>query len=322
MEGSEQPEKDLGQKSEKGVNRRKFLKVAGVGGLAAAAVGINLVPFNPLDSKYAEYHNTPGFELEQEIENKFDIILAGERVGSFGEIIDGGGWSVNQLKVIEDTLSYLPKHFYEPSDWGPWKRKLTFSIKSHSSLALSSGFCSCGALNKTKQGGDVITFTPGAIHSSYMEDSFDDLTHELIHRVNPRVLLSDVKIIFGRNFAEVRAQLKKVAQERLVASGIDIDQFIIQAHKIDLFDPAYRKKMKDLDRGEGGRLLRYGTFAVDQNPDELLAVVGSSYAFGKDYFYKAWLEFFTEEEVDKLYEYNKTKIYRRKEYGPLPFDSK
>lgn len=213
-------------------------------------------------------------------------------------------WTLNRLKVLEQSLSLLPKHFYQPSEKGD---KFTLSLDIGQRADCICGFSREVLPHRINIGTD---------HFESVENLLPEIAHEFVHLVTPmegKDPRSDpskyaspwyqkIDNILGKKFVNVRPELAGMAK-----SKVDPERMAIAMYgggeRLNFYE-------KFLYGVEGFTMAAYEY----RLPHEFIAVLGEIYVEGKEYFYRMYGKFFPQDTVEKLYNFVKEYIFRSTEY--------
>jgi len=318
----------LGEQKSLKITRRYFLGLV-VGAFAFAAGG-ETNGFKII----GETEESQAEILKEKIQRKFGIKIATlrEYYEEQGKVYDEKEnsdipqkWDIDRLKMLEEFLPLLPKHFCKSSDNG---EKLWVVLSWRGSCC--GQFEEEGYQHQVSLGYDI--FKP--------EDpstSFEQLTHELTHSIQPKTSIPADRVNelleFDPQISEWSPWYDEI-EEILGGKFYKIRKGILD--EIRLKDEQYSQKAKTQKSPIPAGLLSeedqekylfclrlvyglgYGEFKLQITPIEFIAILAEKYVHGLDYFSRMYGELFDQEKVEALYSFTKDEVFHGREYKYLP----
>ena len=310
------------------ITRRQFL-IRGAATLAAIAAGTSLIRDPVIDVLKQN--------KKKEIEAKYGIAIRTEK-----EMIDDPAidirkdpfWeepehpiltaiSEESLDLLNKSLSFLPKHFYEPNNG----KKLTITFtndtsSSHRTLPSEDPILATQFSTSNRLHTEEITLGK-TFDTQKHKDAFLALTHELTHRitpgtdgkVTPSVWFEEVDTIFGMPFKDIESRIRpqiNTVMDPIKQKTQGALLNLPESEEFNLLNPQEQELAIFFTR------FYYGINNTNFGAGELIGIMGEQYIQGKDYFKKMYDKFLPPETTEKLYEFCKDKIYRNIEYIKLP----
>lgn len=304
------------------VDRRVFLQRMGLAAVGTAAFGPVIFFPDTIDKA-------------KRLEYKFGTIISGD-------------WDQERLDLLDQLLSYLPRHFYGQDGWWVWPRKAEFKIDRNMKPKdpYFQAACLCGFLGKEKV--DTVLMSPDVFPPEHVRTAFYTLVHELTHRIVPLNLDPELigtpkgRMRFNRLSQEdmLKASIWFRVLDDITKTGLDGENTLSVKHQQPLDQVAINTLLKmaekynvELDHISSSHnptapemlsgddrlnFELYKNFRIGlRHIEELVADLGAMYAFGRDFFYEMYGQFFSENQVNRLYKFAKFKIFENKEYGPF-----
>lgn len=283
------------------VTRRQGLKLAGEAGLAVVG-GTALLHTPHVHAELAQNASrvqerpltlqvqTEEDQMRRDIEQKYGVILSiysGDEYPPNPQFTKR--WERSYLTYLDTVLSDLPAHFYAPDDQG----RIT-------NIELRGGTSSCCGFSDTER-----RLSLGYRVFSNLTYAGQDTSHEFTHMVGTYPIL----ISEDDTMRQIHPQ---EALLDILGDPFPIVQPILQAQ--------LRSKIAESRTRPGSLSIIEEVFLNNSmnhglaNDAEFIAVAGQEYFLkGKENFYKLYGLLFSEDQVDKLYNFTKA-IYKGREY--------
>lgn len=308
------------------ISRRGLLRVVGKVAAVTAAIGLTQVFGSP--EAAAQQENDPADALKAEIEAQFNIQIttlrevfaeAGkvypEQFGYYNRV--PRKWDIDRLNLLRECLQQLPSHFYAPDQNGNKLRYVLSYIDGRSA-----------DLNDP----DLMLHQIELAHNDFSrgsyKESLDILTHETTHLLTPSKRwreniqtahgifptireespwFDQMFEIFGRDFFNGHGgpKFRELTGKR---------EFLVAKVRTGEFTDEDVERIYFLDN------LLYG-LSNNQNPNEIMAVMGASFLRGQQYFMSGYQEAFSEDQVAQAYNFIKSTVYQGQEYDSYPLPS-
>lgn len=238
-------------------------------------------------------------------------------------------WDIERLKMLENYMELLPKHFYVPNIYGGPPLPLRIILGQYSTIGERSSVMG------------YTPYYPYSIELDYKrfkpEDpklSLIDLTHELTHIHTPIISrriekyeqpggitgekvveespwADAVERIVGRNYED----FYPIFTERLKEKGYMFASGFNKGWVKNPSAPQKSTKEEDDFANHFGYGLGHG------REKEFIAVLAQSYIQGRDYFLRMYGGYLGDTIAMGLYEFNKNEIFRGQEYDSAAIKS-